>query len=244
MIDLMNEVRYFLPHLLALSTSSPFWMGRDTGLKSYRTTIFRRFPAHRRSRPLRLVERVRELRPAARRPALHRRREEDLVGRAAASDVRHARVPRLRRADAARDGGDARRAGPGDHRQAVPAARTQPGLPPLSPRADRREQVARRALGARRQADRLRQARRSADARARRSSCSSSSTTWSTSWAAGGRSSTSTRCCAKARAPIGSWPSIRKTGDLKAVVRHVVEQTPRASTGDRYAGSGAQRANA
>src|SRR5262245_9032852 len=44
MIDLMNEVRYFLPHLLALSTSSPFWMGRNTGLKSYRTTVFRRFP--------------------------------------------------------------------------------------------------------------------------------------------------------------------------------------------------------
>jgi carboxylate-amine ligase len=43
-IDLMNSARYFLPHLLALSTSSPFWMGRDTGLKSYRTTIFRRFP--------------------------------------------------------------------------------------------------------------------------------------------------------------------------------------------------------
>src|SRR5207245_3624100 len=43
-IDLMNEARYFLPHLLALSTSSPFWMGRDTGLKSYRTTVFRRFP--------------------------------------------------------------------------------------------------------------------------------------------------------------------------------------------------------
>ena len=43
-IDLMNQARYFLPHLLALSTSSPFWMGRDTGIKSYRTTIFRRFP--------------------------------------------------------------------------------------------------------------------------------------------------------------------------------------------------------
>src|SRR5260221_4059647 len=43
-IDMMNMVRYFLPHLLALSTSSPFWMGRDTGLKSYRTTVFRRFP--------------------------------------------------------------------------------------------------------------------------------------------------------------------------------------------------------
>jgi glutamate---cysteine ligase / carboxylate-amine ligase len=44
MIELMNEARYFLPHLLALSTSSPFWMGRDTGLKSFRTTVFRRFP--------------------------------------------------------------------------------------------------------------------------------------------------------------------------------------------------------
>ncbi len=43
-IDLMNEARYFLPHLLALSTSSPFWMGHDTGLKSYRTAVFRRFP--------------------------------------------------------------------------------------------------------------------------------------------------------------------------------------------------------
>jgi len=44
MIEIMNEARYFLPHLLALSTSSPFWIGRDTGLKSYRTTVFRRFP--------------------------------------------------------------------------------------------------------------------------------------------------------------------------------------------------------
>src|SRR6476646_1139731 len=43
-IDMMNMVRYFLPRLLALSTSSPFWMGRNTGLKSFRTTVFRRFP--------------------------------------------------------------------------------------------------------------------------------------------------------------------------------------------------------
>src|SRR3984885_12639505 len=43
-IDMMNMVRYFLPHLLALSTSSPFWMGRNTGLKSYRSEIFKRFP--------------------------------------------------------------------------------------------------------------------------------------------------------------------------------------------------------
>ena len=44
LIDAMNVVSYLLPHVLCLSTSSPFWMGRDTGLKSYRTTIFRRFP--------------------------------------------------------------------------------------------------------------------------------------------------------------------------------------------------------
>jgi len=43
-VDMMNMVRYFLPHLLSLSTSSPFWMGRNTGLKSFRTTVFRRFP--------------------------------------------------------------------------------------------------------------------------------------------------------------------------------------------------------
>jgi len=49
-IDMMNMVRYFLPHLLALSTSSPFWMGRNTGLKSFRTTVFRPFPAHPASR--------------------------------------------------------------------------------------------------------------------------------------------------------------------------------------------------
>lgn len=44
MIDLLNAVRYFVPHLLAFSTSSPYCLGRNTGIKSYRTTIFRRFP--------------------------------------------------------------------------------------------------------------------------------------------------------------------------------------------------------
>ena len=43
-IDLMNQVGYFLPHLLALSTSSPFWLGEDTGLKSYRISIFQELP--------------------------------------------------------------------------------------------------------------------------------------------------------------------------------------------------------
>ena len=44
LVDAMNVARYFLPHVLCLSTSSPFWMGRDTGLKSYRSVIFRNFP--------------------------------------------------------------------------------------------------------------------------------------------------------------------------------------------------------
>jgi len=44
LIDAMNVSRYVLPHILALSTSSPFWIGRNTGLKSYRSVIFRAFP--------------------------------------------------------------------------------------------------------------------------------------------------------------------------------------------------------
>jgi glutamate---cysteine ligase / carboxylate-amine ligase len=43
-IELMNEVRYFLPHILALSVNSPFWEGRDTGIKSYRSVIWGRMP--------------------------------------------------------------------------------------------------------------------------------------------------------------------------------------------------------
>jgi carboxylate-amine ligase len=44
MIDVMDQSRYFLPHLLALSTSSPFWSGRNTGLKSYRSIVFESLP--------------------------------------------------------------------------------------------------------------------------------------------------------------------------------------------------------
>jgi len=43
-IEVLNEARYFLPHLLALRTSSPFWMGRNTGLKSYRSVVWSNFP--------------------------------------------------------------------------------------------------------------------------------------------------------------------------------------------------------
>jgi len=43
-VDLINQARYFLPHLLVLATSSPFWEGEDTGLKSWRLAIFRELP--------------------------------------------------------------------------------------------------------------------------------------------------------------------------------------------------------
>jgi carboxylate-amine ligase len=43
-IHIANQVRYFLPHVYALSTNSPFWEGRNTGFKSFRTKVFDKFP--------------------------------------------------------------------------------------------------------------------------------------------------------------------------------------------------------
>ena len=43
-IQVMNQVRYFLPHIYALSVNSPFWVGHNTGLKGYRLKVFERFP--------------------------------------------------------------------------------------------------------------------------------------------------------------------------------------------------------
>ena len=43
-IQVMNQTRYFLPHIYALSVNSPFWVGRNTGLKGYRLKVFERFP--------------------------------------------------------------------------------------------------------------------------------------------------------------------------------------------------------
>jgi carboxylate-amine ligase len=43
-IHIMNAARYFLPHVLALTTSSPFWLSHNTGLKSYRSEVFKKFP--------------------------------------------------------------------------------------------------------------------------------------------------------------------------------------------------------
>ena len=99
--QIMNEALYFLPHLLALSTNSPFWLGRNTGLKSFRTKVFDRFP--RTSMP-EYFETPAEFDEFVRilvKHQLHRQRQEDLVGRAPASLLRDDRVPRLRRSPCA-----------------------------------------------------------------------------------------------------------------------------------------------
>ena len=43
-LAVMNQARYFLPHIFALSANSPFWLGRNTGFKAYRTKVFDKFP--------------------------------------------------------------------------------------------------------------------------------------------------------------------------------------------------------
>jgi carboxylate-amine ligase len=43
-LQIMNQARYFLPHIFSLSANSPFWLGRNTGFKAYRTKVFDKFP--------------------------------------------------------------------------------------------------------------------------------------------------------------------------------------------------------
>ena len=56
-IDLMGQAAYFMPHILALSTSSPFWSGMETGLKSYRKTVFKASPSYWPARAFRFMGR-------------------------------------------------------------------------------------------------------------------------------------------------------------------------------------------
>ena len=82
-IDAMNVCRYFMPHVFALSTSSPFWMGRNTGLKSYRSVVFRAFPRTGIPRTLTSWSDYEEFVDDHGRHRLDSRCQQDLVGRAA-----------------------------------------------------------------------------------------------------------------------------------------------------------------
>ena len=134
LIDAMNVARYFLPHVLCLSTSSPFWMGRNTGLKSYRSIIFRNFPRTGIPPVARIWAEYASYLETLVAHRLHPRRLEDLVGRAAQLELSDAGVPHLRRLHAGGRGGLHRRHLPGDHRQAVEAAPRQHDLPRLPDR--------------------------------------------------------------------------------------------------------------
>ena len=95
---LANQVRYFLPHLLALTTSSPFWLGRKTRPDEQPQPDLQALPAHRHPRRVRELRAAGELRQAAREDGLHRQRQEALVGRARALPLRHRRASHLRHA--------------------------------------------------------------------------------------------------------------------------------------------------
>ena len=120
-IDMMNMVRYFLPHLLALSTSSPFWMGRNTGLKSFRTTVFRRFPRTGIPEQFESWSAYENFINLLVKLNSHRQRQKNLVGCAPASDVRHARISHVRRHHESRRSRRHRRAHPSHRRKTYTA---------------------------------------------------------------------------------------------------------------------------
>ena len=86
-IHLMNAARYFVPHILALSTNSPFWLGMDTGSEVISLQGLRQVPAHEHSGLLSQLWRIRELRQSADQDQLHRQRQEDLVGYSSSSEL-------------------------------------------------------------------------------------------------------------------------------------------------------------
>ena len=197
------------PHLLVLATSSPFWEGEDTGLKSWRLAIFRELPRtglpgrfgsfdeYRSTVDVLIKAKVIEdaskiwwdLRPSARFPD--------------AGDARHRRVHPARRC------ADRGRAVPVPVPHAVPPAPQQPELAHLSRVPARGEPLARAALRRRRHAVRLRQGR------ARRPSPGSSRRSWSSSArtprhsAARPMSRAPAASPPKGRAPTASSPSSR-----------------------------------
>ncbi len=118
-IHLMNAARYFLPHILALSTNSPFWLGHGYGPEILPLQGVRQVSSYQHSRLFSELGRIRELRQAPDQDQLHRQCKEDLVGYPASSELPYPRVSNLRRTHAS--GRDARdcSANSGHHRQAV-----------------------------------------------------------------------------------------------------------------------------
>ena len=101
-IQLMNAARYFLPHMLALSANSPFWLGMDTGLQILSLQGVRQVSAHQHSRIIfRAGASIESYVDLLMQDQLHRQRQENLVGHPPASAFSDARIPLLRYAHAA-----------------------------------------------------------------------------------------------------------------------------------------------
>ena len=165
-IELMNQVTYFLPHLLALSTSSPFWEGFDTGLKAFRPTIFGNLPRSGLPEQFESFADWSEMLELLAETGTLRRPDQDLVGHSPQRQASDARDAHLRHVHARRGHGHDHGALSVDPGAALSFARQQPILAPLPPHFLGREQVARAALWRRGLARRFRSAHAGAAARA------------------------------------------------------------------------------
>ena len=221
----MNSIRYFLPHILALSTNSPFWLGMETGYKGYRAKVFENFPAPHPRLLLQLL-RVRELRQPPHQDQLHRQRQKNLVGHSPASLLQHRRSPHLRHPPprSTRPSPSPRSSRPPPASSTGSTPRNQDFRQYAAPLLDG-EQVPRRPLRPRRQTDRLRQTERSPRTRPHPSNTSPSSTTSSTSSAAATRSTTFTTCSNTGTGADRQLKVFRETGDLKKVVDYMAAET-------------------
>ena len=227
-INIMNGVRAFLPHMLALSVNSPFWCGRQHGREVGPLHHLQALPAHADPGPLPLLGRLLELRGPARAHQQHRRRQEDLVGRAAPRLLQDPGVPDLRHPLAGRGDDRHRRLHPGPGGQAVPPARVEPVHPLSRAGRDRGEQVPRPEEGPGQQHDRLRPQARDAHARAhpggprlrgRRGGRARHAARDGLPARVGGH--------AARRAPTARSAPSRLTHDLRAVVDLLVDETKR-----------------
>ena len=136
-IHVMNQARYFLPHIYALSVNSPFWVGRNTGLKGYRLKVFERFPRTGMPDAFESLSEYEDFCKLLMQTGCVDNAKENLVGHPATSVFRHARNPHLRRAIPCRrhdgDGG----VDPGDGGETAQAARAKHHLSRLSAAFDR-----------------------------------------------------------------------------------------------------------
>ena len=111
-ISMVNALSAYIPHFLALSASSPFWMGHETGMASWRSKVFESLPTAGPPWQLNGWPQFEQLMETSHLVANHQDHPRGLVGHPPASELRHGRDPRLRRHSNPARGGRRRRAEP------------------------------------------------------------------------------------------------------------------------------------